>query len=862
MDAGTLLVNSLSADNATRQEATAQLQNAMQNDYGGYMHTLAMELANEQQQSHIRNAAGIAIKNALTGREATTQNALLERWKTLDASRRTELKRLCLQTLGSPDKRAAGVSASAIAAIAACELPYGEWNELIGTLLEFVGQDNVGLRVATLQTIGYICEAISPEYLASRSNEILTAVVQGVRKEETNMDVQAAAIQALYNSLEFIRDNFEREGERNYIMQVVCEATQSSSIPVQVGAFECLVKIMQLYYDKMKLYMERALFGLTVIGMQNAEEKVALQAVEFWSTVCDEEAELMYEAQEAAEVGSSPVVESQNFAKVALPEILPQLLVLMQKQDEDAEDDEWNVAMAAGTCVGLLATVVGNDIVAPTIPFIEQNIQAGDWHQRDAAVMVFGSILDGPDEYVLSPLVRQALPTLIQMMNDGHASVRDSVAWTLGRITDLMIKVIQPEEHLPELVKALVFGLQQTGRIASSSCWSIKNLALGFSDEESDEATTTPLSPYYRGLMEALMSTSESRNNDGNARTATYEAIATLASTAVQDTLEFVSQAGLEILSRSEKLLELRNQLVGSDDRNNWNELQSNCCNVIQAIIRKVGHQIEPLADRIMNVQLQLLQTSAKDAAVAEDAFMTISSLVLVLDESFEKYTSHLMEFIFSALRTLDEFQVFTAAVGVTGDLARAVKGKISPYADPLLQALLAALSSPVLHRTAKPTVVSVFGDVAIALGSGFTPYLQNVMTMLSQAGQVQATSSSDAGMFDFVWAMRESIAEAFIGILTGLQDTDPMAFMPYVGGIIQFITSTADEEDASFDYLRTCYNLLGDMASTYKEGIKPVLLEPSISHFLHIAKMRNCKQRRVTDAVKYARQAVRAAVN
>lgn len=48
-----------------------------------------------------------------------------------------------------------------------------------------------------------------------------------------------------------------------------------------------------------------------------------------------------------------------------------------------------------------------------------------------------------------------------------------------------------------------------------------------------------------------------------------------------------------------------------------------------QAIIRKVGTQIEPLADRIMNVQLQLLQTSAKDAAVAEDAFMTISSLVL-----------------------------------------------------------------------------------------------------------------------------------------------------------------------------------------------------------------------------------------
>jgi importin subunit beta-1 len=45
-------------------------------------------------------------------------------------------------------------------------------------------------------------------------------------------------------------------------MQVVCEATQNSSVDVQVGAFECLVRIMGLYYDKMVYYMEQALFGV------------------------------------------------------------------------------------------------------------------------------------------------------------------------------------------------------------------------------------------------------------------------------------------------------------------------------------------------------------------------------------------------------------------------------------------------------------------------------------------------------------------------------------------------------------------------------------------------------------------------
>jgi hypothetical protein len=46
-------------------------------------------------------------------------------------------------------------------------------------------------------------------------------------------------------------------------MQVICEATQSQSTTVQVGAFECLVRIMSLYYDKMSFYMERALFGVS-----------------------------------------------------------------------------------------------------------------------------------------------------------------------------------------------------------------------------------------------------------------------------------------------------------------------------------------------------------------------------------------------------------------------------------------------------------------------------------------------------------------------------------------------------------------------------------------------------------------------
>ena len=52
-------------------------------------------------------------------------------------------------------------------------------------------------------------------------------------------------------------------------MQVVCEATQSQSEDVQVGAYQCLVRIMSLYYEKMSFYMERALFGVRLDVLWN-----------------------------------------------------------------------------------------------------------------------------------------------------------------------------------------------------------------------------------------------------------------------------------------------------------------------------------------------------------------------------------------------------------------------------------------------------------------------------------------------------------------------------------------------------------------------------------------------------------------
>ena len=122
-------------------------------------------------------------------------------------------------------------------------------------------------------------------------NSILTAVVQGMRKDEPDSEVRLAATVALYNALEFAHSNFDNDNERNYLMQVICEGTTSEEVRVREASFECLVKIAASYYEKLPPYIE-TIYQLTQRAAREDEEDVAKQAIEFWCTVCEEEIDI------------------------------------------------------------------------------------------------------------------------------------------------------------------------------------------------------------------------------------------------------------------------------------------------------------------------------------------------------------------------------------------------------------------------------------------------------------------------------------------------------------------------------------------------------------------------------------------
>ena len=78
------------------------------------------------------------------------------------------------------------------------------------------------------------------------------------------------------------------------------------------------------------------------------------------------------------------------------------------------------------------------------------------------------------------------------------------------------------------------------------------------------------------------------------------------------------------------------------------------------------------------------------------------------------------------------------AAVGVLADITRAIGENILPFCDDLMTVLLTNLQDADVHRSVKPHILSVFGDIALAVGKNFVKYIDIVTQTLQQAAQTK----------------------------------------------------------------------------------------------------------------------------
>ena len=75
--------------------------------------------------------------------------------------------------------------------------------------------------------------------------------------------------------------------------------------------------------------------------------------------------------QEQDEGDSSTV--HYHFVQQALQPLVEMLLKLLSKQEEGQDEDDgiWNLSLAGGNCLSLVAAVVGDEVLALVMPYIQ-----------------------------------------------------------------------------------------------------------------------------------------------------------------------------------------------------------------------------------------------------------------------------------------------------------------------------------------------------------------------------------------------------------------------------------------------------------------------------------------------------------
>lgn len=127
--------------------------------------------------------------------------------------------------LASPSTLVRKQVASAIATIASIEIPRKEWLELIPNLCDNSVHQEIEIRAAALETLGFICEEIMPEDLSTElKNKIVAALTQNITADPNFLKTTILATRAFFNALPYASQNFKVQQERDFIMGKLFEA--------------------------------------------------------------------------------------------------------------------------------------------------------------------------------------------------------------------------------------------------------------------------------------------------------------------------------------------------------------------------------------------------------------------------------------------------------------------------------------------------------------------------------------------------------------------------------------------------------------------------------------------------------------
>lgn len=422
-------------------------------------------------------------------------------------------------------------------------------------------------------------------------------------------------------------------------------------------------------------------------------------------------------------------------------------------------------------------------------------------------------------------------------MRDQDPRVRNTTAWTIGAFSmrfsirtfpvGRIFAFVFPAEEARSILNAEVMDnvitcllrtieTRDELHILERVCYAIEKLA-----SLCQEQNTISLAPYFKNLIEALLKLAfipEETYGCDRIQGPASEAINALVRSAAPDSLDLVVQL-IPYLSQklNSTLRETANQSMARAQ-----ELQSMVCGCLTVVIHRLsnseGHKV-PLnqcASQIYALLLEVLQANGSDPTVMEEAMNTFSALVTA-EVNCDVPIRSLVPHIEKGLRNHSEKYAFLRCIGAVSDLFSFLGADMEPYAQTVMTILCDTLSDSTVRREIKPPILSLMGDVCLAISDRFQKFLSVVSNILRRATEMAMHSMPrmDEEDVEYLTHLFIAIIEAYTGIAQGLSSEAAGQFLSSEYEILlklmQFITNDTSREAG---VTKEAIGLLGDIIS------------------------------------------------
>jgi len=798
---------------AVRDPAVAQLSALANDHYVQYLEALVQVLNADGQPPQIRQAAALEIKNLLTGKAEAFRQQKQAQWEALPEQARNHVKEVVLNVLGNSPVQVANQAAQIVEAIARFDLIEKRWENLPSRLVQIfdqvLQQDKSRISSPLLALGNFAAIAASTGYPIEQQavDSVLSKISVGMNREMPE-NVQVAATEALMDTLEFAKFNMENAKERNVIMTMILEMTQTPFSEVKQRAFQCLTTVLELYYVHLSPHMND-IWTTTQAAIRNSEdENVGRQALNFWSEMCLEEADRNLRPPNPANAADSKCFNFIQQIQNDLCKLVVEYCLL--QQEEEPDDDERNdnsMYGAAEHCFINLCSCLGPQINQYALQFSGANLMHQDWRHRQAAIFVFGAILRDADSIQMKGAVNEVVRPLIDRLvsiqalmqqnkadqsgRDPVATVRETAAWALSIICAFHIQVVTDENSMM-MLQGLVMALADKPRVAHMAAAAIHAFAGAFQSEETPE--TNALSQLLNWLCGQLWDAARrTDSHEWQLMEDAYEAIIRLIEVSARDKQDFVG--GVLLNASLTRLSEISEGTV--EDRTGFQEVE--LCGIVHSCVVKLEGALFKISqqnpvdvpDLIVQTMLNILTRPRSNSHA--DAFGVIGEVTRVVGDKFDRYLEKVMPVMFIGLRNRENHQVCIAAVRLCADICTAMKERahLLPFVQTMMNLIYENLRAQELHIEVKPPHLTVLGDIADAIGKkNFAPYLDDAMKTAITAAKIDL-DITEAEYADYLNDLREGALEAIEMMILDLQLEE---LQPYVQEIVKIALQVGAE--------------------------------------------------------------------